>query len=525
MSTPDDIRTQLTDAYNRRDWARTYRLAEQLLSFHPDMIEAYYAAGVAALEMRQIAPALAHLERAAKMEPTRAGFGAQFARALHTAKLEEQALAEADRVRPLADNDSSLLDMLGGIYAEAGAADKALGAYQRAIELVPGHPGYRYNLANALIALGHSEQAEHEIEACLTAEPRFWRAHLALSNLRKQTQEDNHVERMEGALAEHRHEPMANICLNMALAKEHEDLGHYAQSFAHLVEGKTAARQGLNYERQQDQVVFSALEKAFPRPLGANKKGDPSREPIFVFGMPRTGTTLVERILSSHPDVTMTGELLNFGMALRRGWGQRPSIWQDPDIAQHVAELDWSQIGSQYVQSTRPRTGQTARFVDKFPFNFLHAGFIAQALPNARMICLRRHPMDACLGNYRQLFAEKLPYYNYSFDLLDIGHYYIQFDRLMAHWQTVLPDRILQVQYESLVDDAESVTRRILQFCDLPWNDACLRFQDNPSPVTTASALQVRQPIYRSAVGHWKHFESELKALQRLLADAGIRVD
>lgn len=525
MSTPDDIRPHLTDAYNLRDWPRTYRLAEQMLSFHPDLAEARYAAGVAALEMRQIGPALAHLERAARLEPERPGFGVQFARALQAARLDDQARAEADRVRPLVDTDPALLDVLGGIYGELGASEAALGAYGRAVELVPDHPGYRYNLATASIALGQSSQAGREIEACLAAEPHFWRAHLTLANLRRQTASDNHVQRLERLLSRHRDEPMARMCLNLALAKEYEDLERYPESFAHLTEGKATARQGISYDREQDRTVFAALERAFATPSTPRTEGDPSREPIFVFGMPRSGTTLVERILASHPDVSMAGELLNFGMALRLGWGSRPPIWHDPDIAQHVSELDWHDIGKSYLQSTRPRTGHTARFVDKFPFNFLHAGFIANALPQARMICLRRHPMDTCLGNFRQLFAEKLPYYHYSFDLLDIGHYYTQFDRLMALWRRVIPRRILEVDYEALVADQEGTTRRILAFCDLPWNDACLHFEKNQAPVVTASALQVRQPIYRSAIGHWEHYAPQLADLRRLLTDAGIAVD
>jgi tetratricopeptide (TPR) repeat protein len=525
MSTPDDIRQHLTDAYNQRDWPRTYRLAEQMLSFHPDLAEARYAAGVAALEMRQIGPALAHLERATRLEPARPGFGVQFARAQQVAGLNEQARTEADRIRPLIDTDPALLDALAGIYVELGASELALDAYRRAVALVPGHPGYRYNLATTWIAVGNSDEAGREIEACLTAEPRFWRAHLTLANLRRQTASDNHIQRLEGLLAQHGDEPMARMCLNMALAKEYEDLQRYPESFEHLTEGKLTARQGVTYDREQDSTVFAALERAFTAPSTPRTAGDRSREPIFVFGMPRSGTTLVERILASHPDVSMAGELLNFGMALRRGWGSRPPIWHDPDIAQHVAELDWREIGANYLQSTRPRTGHAARFVDKFPFNFLHAGFIANALPQARMICLRRHPMDTCLGNFRQLFAEKLPYYHYSFDLLDIGHYYVQFDRLMAHWRQTIPGRILEVDYEALVADQESTTRRILAFCDLPWNDACLHFEKNEAPVVTASALQVRQPIYRSAIGHWEHYAPQLEGLRRLLTDAGIAVD
>ena len=520
MSTPAELRQQLNDAYNRRDWPRTYRLATEMLAHVPEMADAHYAAGVASLETRQLSPAVHHLERAARLVPDRAGFGLQFAKALQLANRVPQATIEADRVAALSPTDPAILDALGGIFANLNAPDSAHAAYLQAVMLAPEHPGYRYNLATALVALGRADDAEREIEICLAAEPGFWRAHLTLAHLRKQTPEHHHLPRLEGLLTEHAFEPFAQMCLHMALAKEKEDLREFPSAFDHLAKGKHIARKNIDYSFEQDRTVFSAIERAFPRTV-ASVSGNPSNEPIFVFGMPRSGTTLVERILSSHPDVTMAGELTNFGMALRRAWGQRPPIWNDPDIA----ALPWHEVGANYIESTRPVTGRTPRFVDKFPFNFLHAGFIAQALPNAKMICLRRHPMDTCLANYRQLFAEKLPYYNYSFDLLDIGRYYILFDHLMAHWQRVIPGRILQVSYETLVDQQEATSRRIIEWCDLPWNDACLDFQDNPTPVTTASALQVRQPIYRTALGYWKNYEPQLAELQQLLVDAGVDLD
>lgn len=525
MTIPSELRQQLNDAYSQRDWPRTYRLATEMLVHAPDMADAHYAAGVASLETRQMPASMHHLERAARLVPERAGFGLQFAKALQLANRLPQATIEADRVAALSPSDPAILDALGGIYANLSIPNSAYDAYRQAVALAPENLGYRYNLATALIALGRADDAEREIEFCLSAEPGFWRAHLTLAHLRKQTQDHHHLPRLEHLLANDAFEPFAQMCLHMALAKEQEDLRNFPAAFDHLAKGKQIARKNMDYAFEQDRTVFSALERAFPHAAATSVPGDPSNEPIFVFGMPRSGTTLVERILSSHPDVTMAGELTNFGMALRRAWGHRPPIWNDPDIAEHTAELPWHEVGANYIASTRPVTGQTPRFIDKFPFNFLHAGFIAHALPNAKMICLRRHPMDTCLGNYRQLFAEKLPYYNYSFNLLDIGRYYILFDRLMAHWQRVIPGRILEVNYETLVDEQEATTRRIIEFCDLPWNDACLDFQDNPTPVATASALQVRQPIYRTALGYWKNYEPQLAELRQLLVDAGIGID
>ena len=525
MNHVTDLRRQLAKAFNQRDWGRAFERASQLLSIAPELADVHFAAGFASLEMRQLTTAVRHLRIAVSREPARVDFVVHLARALSTAKLSQEAKSVADSALALSPDEPEIFSVLGAVYAEAGAHRESLSAHRQAAALAPRNPSYRYNLATTLITAGEVDAAEQEIETCLAIEPTFWRAHLTLSHLRKQTIDSQHVPRLEHLLASRPADNGAQMCLHLALAKEHEDLADYPRAFDHLVQGKMAGKRGIDYAIAQDEALFRALERAFPEPLSATPTGDSSEEPIFVFGMPRTGTTLVERILCSHPDVYAAGELLNFGMMLRRAWGQRPPIWLDPDIATSTRQIDWPQVGEAYVASTRPATGQTARFVDKFPFNFLYAGFIAQALPRARLICLRRNPMDTCLGNFRQLFAEKLPYYNYSFNLLDTGRYYVLFDRLMAHWKQTFPGRILEVNYETLVDTPEASARRIIEFCGLPWNDACLRFDANPGAVSTASALQVRKPIYRDAIDFWRRYEPQLDELKTLLSSTGIKVD
>jgi hypothetical protein len=241
--------------------------------------------------------------------------------------------------------------------------------------------------------------------------------------------------------------------------------------------------------------------------------------------MPRTGTTLVERIISSHPDVQSAGELLNFPLAVKQASAVDTPDLIDLKTIAGVRQPDWQSLGEAYLSATRPLTGGKAHFVDKLPHNFLYLGWIAHALPNAKIVCLRRNPMDTCLSNFRQLFAPKAPYFDYSYDLLDTGRYYVLFDRLMAYWRKLFPGRILQVDYESLVESQEPSTRQIIDFCQLPWHENCLRFDKNPSPVATASAVQVRSPIYRSSMRRWKKYETELKPLRDLLEQSGIAVE
>ena len=475
------------------------------------------------MEQRQLGQALQHLRRATELDATHAGFAAHFARALSFARMSQEALSAADRAFALLPQDPVTLDLLGGIYAQNEAHAKAATAFRHAVTLMPAHPPFRFNLATALIANGDIDDAEREIEACLALDPAFWRAHLTLAHLRPQSPTSHHVPRLQSLLVQAGDSREAQICLNLALAKELEDLADYPRAFEHLLHGKAVSRREIDYSIQQDEMLFAALARAFPEPQSV-PAGDPSREAIFVFGMPRSGTTLVERILSSHPQVASAGELQNFGVALRRAWSSQTPLWQDPDIASHARQVNWQRVGADYISSTRPATGHTPHFIDKLPHNFLYAGFIASALPNAKMICLRRDPMDTCLSNFRQLFAERLPYYNYSFDLLDTGRYYILFDHLMAHWQRVFPGRILEVQYEALIDAQESVSRQLLEFCGLPWHDDCLHFESNPSPVATASAVQVRAPVHKGSLQRWRKYGAQLDPLHELLISSGIRI-
>jgi hypothetical protein len=391
--------------------------------------------------------------------------------------------------------------------------------------LVQSHPSeavHRFNLATSLVFTGNAAAAEAQLEECLRLDPAFWKAYPALAKLRRQTVDCNHIDRLLAVLPDAR-DPSVAIYVHMALAKEFEDLGQYQRAFEHLVHGKAPIRAGKRYSVSRDAAMFEAIELNYAGPVPP-ASGHQSGMPIFVFGMPRSGTTLVERILSSHSDVQSAGELENFGLALKRASGSITPFMLDPDTILRSRQLDWAAIGDNYVAGTKLPTWSKPRFVDKLPQNFLYAGYIANALPMARMICVRRNPMDTCLGNFRQLFALGSSYYDYSLDILDTGHYYVLFDRLMSYWDRLLPGRILTVDYETLVREQEDSTRKILDFCGLSWQQACMRFEENPSSVATASTLQVREALNSGSIGRWKKYASNLMPLRHLLERAGIAI-
>jgi Flp pilus assembly protein TadD len=522
---PRALYARAVDALNRREWPLAQRLAAEVAPHAPRHGGVHFVAGVAALQLQQLPLAVGHLRRAVEYSPGRADYLAQYARALASMHRLHEAVETADRAMALPCDDAMVWDTLGVVYSRAQAHGPAADAFGRAVALMPGHANFRFNLGTSYIFHGDIDAAEREYEACVAADPAYWRGYLALSQLRRCTREHNHVERMQALLARHPDEAEAQLYLHMSLAKELEDFGEYERAFDHYAAGKAVQRAKMGPSAERDAATFAAVQRWFDRPL-PEARGHDSEEPIFVIGMPRSGTTLTDRILSAHGQVHSAGELANFGIALQRATG-RPAR----GLLDTVASLDpafdgWEALGRAYVESTRPSgTGSTPRFVDKLPHNFLYAGFIARALPKARIVCLRRDPMDTCLSNFRQLFAPDLPNYAYSLDLLDTGRYYLLFDRLMAFWRQLMPGRILELRYEDLVDDQEGRTRELLAFCGLPWDEACLRFEDNEAPVATASAVQVRSGMNRGSVQRWKRYGDRLDELRALLAEGGVRVD
>jgi len=522
MTDPAKLYAELVAAFSAGRWHEAQALTTTLLPLAPRHAGVYGIAGVVSMELQQTSQAEEYLRRATELDPARADFATLHAKALAMLGLWNATLMAADKSLALSSGDPVTLDALGIIYAKAQAHAQAVSAFARAVDLLPENASLRFNLATSLIAIGDVDAAESELQKVVSLDPVYWPAHLALSQIRRQTPDRNHVDLLQSLVTQYPHDIEASIHLNMALAKEYEDLAEYPQAFDHLVRGNAAVNSTRPYSQERDVALFDALMHAFPssQPITA---GYPTDEPIFIVGMPRSGTTLAERIISSHPAVYAAGELQNFAMALQRASGQRAPLMHSPEnIAKAVATIDWYQLGSDYLSSARLVSRPEPRFVDKLPHNFLYLGFIAKALPKAKIICLRRDAMDTCLSNFRQLFDRSTSVFDYSSSLLDSGRYYLLFERLMAHWQQVIPGRILDVHYEDLVNQQEPTSRQMLDFCGLPWNDNCLHFESNPAPVATFSALQVRSPMYKSSLMRWMNYEAQMSELKGLLLDGGI---
>lgn len=478
-----------------------------------------------ALAARNVAKARELVGRAVQLDATRAEYHAQHARCLALLYRNDEARAAAEDALAAGATDPRTLDTIGVVLSRLGEHARAAELFERAAAAEPHNAGFQYNLAASLRFLGRFGAAERAYEAVLEAAPDFHRAHSALAELRRQTPRKNHVARLTRALEHANGKADAELHVRYALAKEHEDLGNYAQAFEHLRVGKARKRAALGYCVDDDRNLFETIIRTFHAGfLGSGHPACDSAEPIFVVGMPRTGTTLVERILSTHPSVASAGESQNLPLLVKRAAGTRSNRVLDEATVAAAASLDFAELGRRYVESTRP-AGGLPRFVDKMPLNFLYVGFIHLALPRAKIVCLRRHPLDTCLSNFRQLFALDFSYYNYAYDLADIGRYYVLFDTLMRHWGEALPGRVLEMSYERLVEEQETQTKRLLDFCGLPWAAECLDFHENRSPVATASAVQVRTPMNRGSIGRWRHYARELAPLRAQLVADGIDIE
>lgn len=416
-------------------------------------------------------------------------------------------------------------DTTGVIWSRLGEHKRALDFFKKACLAETKNINYQYNLASCFQFSGDFESAENYYEKAIALDERHYKSHSSLSQLKKQTVESNHIKRLTRLWDTLPDDADAFLHVGHALSKEYEDLGDYGGAIHSLSEAKRRKRSSINYCPDKNSEMFKRLAGVVAQLHSSDaetENGYPSSEPIFIVGMPRTGTTLVERVLSSHSHVKSAGELANFSLLVKQAADSQSPWVLDLETVERTTALDFSALGQAYLDSTRPLTGDTPRFIDKMPLNFMYVPLILKALPQAKVICLRRNPMDTCLSNYRQLFSTQNSYYNYAYDLAHTARFYAGFSRLMDQCQEVLGGRFYQVHYEELVEDFEVQVRGLLAYCELPWQPQCLEFYDNRAPVATASSVQVREKLYRRGLSRWKHYAQWLAPLEKTLLKEGV---
>ncbi len=505
-----------------------HALCLEILREDPRHADAWFLCGVIAAGNGQREKALEIFSRATTLAPGHPDYHAETGKTLIALRRHREALEAAELGLACSPRRASTWNTLGTVFSHAGEHERALACFTAACARLAGEaatglgPAWQadlhFNLGASSKFCGDFPAARQAYERAIALQPTHFRAHAALAQLGPERPGSHHLERLE-PLREQVRTAEDQLNLGHAIAREREDTGDYTGAMQALQWAKQRLRSQLDYRVADDEALLGDIATLFGRDqFGPGTAGLESAEPIFIVGMPRSGTTLVERILGAHSQAYAAGELPHFPLAVKRLGGTAGSEVLNIETLRAGLALNPRELGQCYLDSTRPRTGHTPHFIDKLPLNFAYLGLIRRALPRARFICLRRNPLDTCLSNYRQQFASNFPYYRYALDLEDCGRYYLAFDRLIRHWQRALPGGLLEVEYEALVGDTETQARRLLAWCGLSWEPACLEFQHHTGAVATASAVQVRRGIYRDGIQRWRRYGAAVAPLQAVLA-------
>ena len=432
-----------------------------------------------------------------------------------------EALPFAERALALAPGMADACDALAFVSMMLGQHERANSLYRRATQLSPETPRFWYNLASSERSFGRLLEAESACDRAIGLDATQYPSYLLRSELRPQTERHNHVAELTALLSLPGLSARGRICLGYALAKELDDLQRYDAAFRWFAEAASTRRRGLAYDVAVDERKLQQIAEAFAQPLGgtppaiAARHGSPASPAryIFIVGLPRSGTTLLERILSNLPGVRSNGETDNFAHALLAA-----SPADGRAVFTRAALADPRRVAAGYAQ--RAGTGAADEcIIEKLPANYLYLGAIQRALPRAKILLVRRSPLDACFAMYRTLFGDAYPF---TYDLDDLARYYAAYETLIAHWRSLLGEQLHEIVYEELVSDPGSVGAATARACGLSWNDAAIDVQRNASVSLTASAAQIRRPIYGSSSGRWRHYRSHLEPLIGALQRRGV---
>jgi tetratricopeptide (TPR) repeat protein len=501
-------------ALRRRPQDAMARFA-QALALKPDYADGHRSLADLLLSLDRSDEAVAHYQEALAIRPNDAEVCNNLAFVLNKLGRAHAALAYAERalsIRPhYADAHSNLGNALMALNRDA----EAIAQYEKVLAIEPANAEAQNNIGVALQALGRLEHAARAYEQAVALAPRKPSIYLNLVHAKPLSIADPRMAALE-ALAQEVDTfiPEEQIALHFALGKALGDLKQPERSFHHLRMGNKLKRRQVDYNEAQTLNLFARIQSAFSAALLRDKAGggDPCSRAVFIVGMPRSGTTLIEQILASHSKVFGAGERQEFGDAVLALSKPGPAF---PELVTSLTADALHALGSGYVAALNALAPGAERLVDKMPTNFLYAGLIHLALPNARIIHSRRDPVDTCWSCFSLLFADDQ---RHAYDLRELGRYYRAYEALMAHWRCVLPPGVmLEMRYEDIVDDLENSTRTLLAHCGLDWEEACLNFHETRRPVQTASSLQVRQPIYRSSVGRASIYRHLLQELEEAL--------
>jgi tetratricopeptide (TPR) repeat protein len=489
---------------------------ERALLLKPDFAEAHYNLGIVLNEQGKRDDAVAHYERALALKPDFADAHNSLGIALTGQGRIDDAAAHYERALAIKPDFANAHNNLGLALVAQGRIDDAVAHYRRALAINPDHAESHNNLAIILKDLGQFDEAIAHYGRAIAIKPDNAEAHFNRADLKTFRPGDPDLAALEALAAGDLSADKA-VFIHFALAKALEDTGDYVQAFEHLLKGNALKRRQIDYDEPSVVQLFQRISSVFDGSLfdRFQGEGDPSPVPVFVVGMPRSGSTLIEQILASHPQIHGAGELADLEIAANTVFsaGDR----QFPECIPALDGVTLRRIGHSYLGRLPALANDKIRIVDKNLNNFLRVGLIRLILPNARIIHSVRHPIDTCASCYSKLFTEGI---HFSYDMAELACYYRCYRELMTHWRSVLsPGAMLDVSYEDLVDDLEGQARRLIDYCGLPWDERCINFHATNRPVKTASAVQVRQPLFRGSLQRWHKYEAGLAPLLCELGD------
>ena len=496
---------------------------QQAIAANPQYAGAYSGLGLALAAQGRLAEAASSCRRAVQIQPSSAEGHSNLGGVLQRQGKLSAAMTSYERALALNPRYAEAHYNLGCTLKARGQLQEAVASCRRAIENRPDYAEAHNSLGNALQIQGNLEEATASFRRAIEAKPDYVDALANFAQSRRFSPTDRDtIARFRELLARGTLDDVAGGRLHFALGKILDDCGDWDEAFHHFQRGNELS--GCEYDPEQTTRLFDAIMAVCTRPVlerGATI-GHQSDLPVLIVGMPRCGTTLAEQILAGHPAVHGAGEVTEIEAIVQELGTGRGAGRCFPDCLPHLDPATVAQLADRYLKRLAGLGGHARRVTDKLPANFINLGLIALMLPRARVIHCRRHPLDVCVSCYFQNFrsAQRLAY---TFDLRALGLYHQQYSRLMQHWREVLPLQMLEVDYESLVTNQEQVSRTLVEFCGLDWRPECLEFHRARREVHTSSNWQVRQPVYTSSVGRWKHYEKHLGPLREALAGSAER--
>lgn len=537
--TPQELLSQGWNFLHHKQINEAIKISQHLNNLHPNNGDGWHYTAQVALVIGNLKAAKQSFKNACKLNPTQIAWKISLANTYYN-------LREIEQVK------SSLLDLekltltatqhnqVALLFSQIHLYEHSIKHYQKAISLEPSNDTHYYSLAAVYRYAGNLEQAEACLTKAIDCNENDIDAHALRVDLKKQTADQNHIESLTTLLEQHGATNQLTVKdkvqINFALAKSYEDINESAKAFEYLQQGTKLRRQHIEYNIKQDQDIMTDISQCFDqhwwlkKPAIENKVVETQITPIFVIGMPRTGSTLIDRILSTGKAVLNAGELSDFSRLLTEQVQQTfgTEIKNKQQFIKAASQIDFEKLGNDYLASVKAQfahlgLGKNVHyFTDKLPFNFLYTGLIQKALPHAKIIHVTREPMDTCYAVFKTLFQQAYPF---SYDQKELAEYFIAYRKLMAHWQQLSELTIYNVSYEKLVEEPTKVAEQLYQFCGLTWQIDYANMQNNNAAVTTASASQVRQPIHKNSVQKWRQYEQQLAPLKQQLEQAGIFCD